>query len=186
MLKTARQQGARVLSLPPRYANASYDILAKGSPVLATIVKDYLARYWPLAEKGMAPAFVGRTESFKTYATAVLARQVAQSALLPVHWVACGVDLMGVSPWQAREAALLGPWVSAPFLILDDVTTLRANTAAVDLLQAIVLSRFDNQLPTCWTANLPADRLEAGLAENLGVSSARRLLECSAGFMGVV
>lgn len=184
-LLSARVAGASVRALPSRYAGARFGPLAEGSPVLGQIVKDYLKDFWKQAMQGSAPAFVGTTESYKTYASAVLAKAIA-GANLPVEWLACGVILTGMSPWQAREAHQFGNWFSCPFLVLDDITTLKPGSPAIDVLQAIVLARFDNQLPTCWTANLPGARLDTALAEHFGVSVARRLLEGSTGFRGLV
>lgn len=184
-LRNARIAGASVKHLPSRYASARFGTLKEGSPLLAEIVTDYLADFWNKASAGIAPAFVGTTESYKTYASAVLVKAVA-GAKLPVEWLACGVVLTGMSPWQVREAQQFGVWFSCPFLVLDDITTLRPGSPAIDVLQAIVLSRFDNQLPTVWTANLPAKGMDAALAEHFGVSTARRLLEGSDSFRGVV
>lgn len=150
------------------------------------MVREYLDQFWLYASRGRAPAFVGVTESYKTTAAAVIARRVWVGARLPVVWVNCGTELTMMEAQWFRNGTTsdktLRQWQHAPFLILDDITLARTGSRQADLLGAVLSSRFDAELPTCWTGNAKMQTLEADLASRFGAAVTRRLLEGSAGF----
>lgn len=175
--------------IPARYQAARISTLDDHAPVVAQCVRDYLGQFWQLARQGIAPAFVGVTEAYKTTAAAVVARRVHLGARLPVTWVNVGSELPVLEAQWFRDSSgadrLLKLWQAFPFMVLDDLTMVTGGRKA-ELLGALIHARFDRQLPTCWTGNLNPKRVEADLANAFGAAVARRLLEGSSGYRIVI
>lgn len=148
------------------------------------VAKHYLSKFWELAEAGKAPAFFGRAGSYKTYTASAIALTIRQSALIDVAFVQCAVELQELErrrfdPNTNQRIDWLG---TAPFVVLDDITKARANSFAMDMLDAILERRYADGLPTLFTGNAVIRKDDdSAIVDQFGVGFARRLGEMSQG-----
>lgn len=141
--------------------------------------------FWDAANRGIAPAFVGRVGTWKTYAAWLVAR-FARWQKLPTMFVECGPFFMeldaafyspgGLKPY--RRAA------EVPFLVLDDFTQVKPGSRGVEIMSNLVVERFSALLPTVFTGNQRVETKEdlKSLAKDYRPDFVRRLRHGAAGF----
>lgn len=175
------------LELPRRFEEASLALMPAG-PV-KDMVEKYLRLFWDAAPRGIAPLIVGRTQTWKTYGAAIVARRVHQAGV-PVQMVMCPVEMAEVERDRFSELSRqrVERWKRVPFLIMDDFVQLDPGTFASQLLVEIACDRHANMLPTMWTGNIilkPSEKFMP-LVNRYGALFARRLKEGSEGYALVV
>lgn len=156
--------------------------------VLRAVVLDYLTRFWDTAPEGIAPLFLGRARTWKSYAAAVICGG-AVHAQVPTDFVSCPSELLNLDldRFSAESRSLVRRWEQIPFLVLDDFAVIREHSFPGQILTAIAAARFDARLPTVWTGNLGSQKGAefSDIARLYSPMLARRLEDGSKGF-GVV
>lgn len=177
----------RPFNCPLRFKDAQPD----GIPddLLRGMVRRYLREFWTHAPQGVAPCFVGKARSYKSYAAAVIGRWVANAADVETWWIDCGDDLMVLERQRYEDATQeYIAWLKqVPFLIMDDFTNVREKTWAADLMVEIATARFNSLRPTLYTGNVlfTKDDLQR-LAGLYGACLARRIFDGADGFRYVL
>jgi DNA replication protein DnaC len=173
--------------VPERYRQVAF-IPAMPANV-ARAVSDYCIGFWDLAAKGIAPAFLGRAGSYKTYSASLIANHVRNKGLLNTAFVQCGPELQQLERrrFDAESDQRIEHLCAVPFVVLDDFTKARPGSWAVDMLDAIVERRYSTGLPTCFTGNCLITATDnSELLNHFGVGFARRFREMTTGFVAVV
>lgn len=168
------------LQLPLRYADATLDGIPGGT--LRDVTTDYLHRFFDVAAQGTGCLFLGRAETFKTYAAAVIGR-TANGAGIESFFAACAPVLASIDRDRYADTTrrLLRQLYNVPLLIVDDFTTIQSQSYQSQLLVEIAEARFSALKPTIWTGNLVTDPLKA-MGDLYGPSFARRVHRASDGF----
>lgn len=175
--------------LPNEVPKAYHDVTVAGIPQdgFKRVAKEFLGRFWELAEQGKAPALLGKAGAGKTYTAACIALTI-RKALIDVAFVQCGVELQELErrrfdPWANERLNTLG---TVPFLVLDDITKPRTNSFAMDMLDGVVERRYADGLPTLFTGNLVVSkRSDQEVVDMFGVGFARRMREMTQGLTSV-
>lgn len=170
------------LGLPERFARASITELP---PSLNHAVRHYVTDFWNLAERGVAPAFMGKARQWKTYAAACVSRWVYHNRV-DVSWVECGPEFTRLDSlfFEDEGRRRIDQLCTAPFLVLDDFTQVPAGTRTAQLLNTVAQARFSATLPTLWTGNRLLNNNDAiiALSKDYGACLTRRILDGSTGF----
>jgi hypothetical protein len=169
------------LELPPRFEDAAPLAIANES--IRVAVELYIKDFWEMAERGIAPVFLGRAGQYKTFGAACIARYVRYQQL-PVRFVECGRFFMDLDSkfYQANGMQAYEEAATVPFLILDDFTQVKAGTRSAELLANLLSERFSATLPTLVTGNIRGRDRKHGLeliSEHYRPDFARRLLHGS-------
>lgn len=173
-------------SVPAQFADVTLDGLH--NPGLRSLVRTYGQRFWEVAEQGIAPLLIGPPATYKSYAAALLTKQIHQSAKVPTAWCTVPVDLTRIERkrYQPETDALIDRWKTIPFLVLDDFAMIRPNSWQFDVLLEIAMGRFEMRRPTMWTGNvlLKDDETDPWpqIERLLGIQLLRRMTERSTGF----
>lgn len=174
-------------AIPPRYLQ--HKLADLPNTVVRKTAEDYLTRFWTVAPTGQGPLFLGRAETWKTTAAALVAQAVA-AAGVETTWVSVPryqVDFER-SRFDSDLTRTIKSWESVSFLVMDDFAVIGRNSYGHMLLNAIITARFDAQKPTCWTGNLdlPEGREWDAISELYGPLFARRLEATSTGYVAVI
>jgi DNA replication protein DnaC len=171
------------LQVPERFARAVPMDIPNSALRIAT--RTYLREFWEAADKGIAPAFLGRAGQFKTYAAGCIARWV-HNQRVAVEWVECGPEFTKLDMLFYDDAGMqrLDTLCTAPLLVLDDFTQVSERSRSAQLLETVAQARFSAQLPTVWTGNMPLNSPEAMkvMANKYGACVTRRILHGANGF----
>lgn len=177
---------AREVVTPSQYATATLAGIVP--PRLRSMVAAYGAQFWEVAAQGIAPLIVGPPATYKSYAAAVLCRQVQEVAQVQAAW--CTVPVMLTKMERKRYASetddQIERWKDVPFLVVDDFAMARVGSWQYDVLVEIAMARFERQRPTVWTGNVlvsnPKQELREEMNRLLGIQLTRRVFERSEGF----
>ena len=131
--------------------------------------------------------FLGSPAVYKSYAAAVLTKQIHQRACVHTGWCNVPVQLNQLERkrFDKTTDALIDQWKDVPFLVMDDFGLIRMDSWQYGVLTEIAMSRFDAAKPTCWTGNIEIDgkptlqAIEERLKACVGSQLTRRLLERS-------
>jgi DNA replication protein DnaC len=175
------------LALPERYRTAQLRQIGQADIAAVTIL--YCEQFREAAAHGLAPVFLGRVRTWKTYAAAAIARYVWHHERVAVDFVACPAEFTRFErrrfdPATDQELARLA---ATPFVVLDDFPLVAPNSYAAQLLVELVTRRFDATLPTLFTGNIlmaPDDTSEVDA--RYGPQFGRRLYEMGRGYVVVV
>lgn len=172
--------------IPSQFAEAT---LSGIKPVrVRTLVSTYGQQFWEVAALGVAPLLVGSPGTYKSYAAAVLGRQVQDVAQVSVGWCTVPVALTQLERkrYDARTDEQIERWKTVPFLVLDDFAMARVGSWQYDVMVEIMMARFDGLKPTLYTGNVlvsdPKQQLREEMQRLLGVQVTRRVFERSEGF----
>lgn len=113
---------------------------------------EYLRRF-PELPAGVAPVYIGRADTGKSRAAAVIALAF-KSINVGTEWVSCPSQFPEVdrTKFTDNAQAIIRRWKRISMLVLDDFLL-----ASAHLLPEIVWAREAAQLPTVFTGNLFAD-----------------------------
>jgi DNA replication protein DnaC len=182
--EAVRQASAPPLVLPRRYAEAEYATIPAG-PV-QTAVGRYLQHFTTAAPTGIGCLFVGRARTWKTYGTAVILRRVHERLGLQCLFVQCA--LLASQTDRARFSDTTSQFIQqirrAHLVVMDDFAQIPEQSPGATALMEIAESRFADQVPTLWTANIPATsaNLIKHISQLYGAGFARRLYDTSEGY----
>jgi DNA replication protein DnaC len=176
--------GLDPLKLPERYVEAA----PKDIPVEAIrkVTQKYLRNFFEVAPQGVAPAFFGKPELYKTYAAAAIARFVHGQAHWNVEFVNAGSEFLrlGLQRFTAEDRML--QLIAAPFLVLDDITNVTPGGIYEELLTRVVSERFDALKPTLYTGNYDFNRQYEKFEAEYSPLLARRIYRGSTGYRVVI
>lgn len=189
----ARNPGIAPPELPERFADAKLEHLPQG--LLRNTVLRYLGaeNLRTNIENGIGCLFIGKAGVYKTYAAAVLAKEIHERLKLPVVFVQCPV-FMGQCERNrfadSTEKRIRGLY-HAPVVVMDDFSQIATGSFGAGLLLEIAESRFSNLCPTIWTGNInvpevSAESLIQGISTQYGTSFGRRVVETSKGYGAVI
>lgn len=174
---------AAPLQVPLRFQGAT--LQGVPYPSLVKIAEDYVARFWQLAPRGMAPFFVGNAGTYKTHVSSWIAERIHLDHKVDVTWCACAHDLLELdldyfSPSAKKKIDAL---IKAPFLVMDDISLVTRGSRQMQIVVAIGTMRFDAMRPTLWTGNYELKKKSdvSKLDDAVGVALSRRIMECSEG-----
>jgi len=175
----------RPLVLPERFKQAKLSDLPEGT--LKDTAQDYLKQFLVKAEQGIAPLFIGRARTWKTYAASVIANAVRYEAGLEVGFVECPVELNALERVRFTTGTdqRIAEYQSVPFLVLDDFAEVRQGTYGEQVLLEIVSARHARMKPTLFTGNIQlatGSNQFAPLVARFGPMFARRVADGSEGF----
>lgn len=152
---------------------------------LHSLLRKYGSEFWQAAAVGVAPLLVGPPGTYKSYAAAVLCKQLHAKVLIRTTWCTVPVQLTKLERMRftATTDETIETWKSCPFLVCDDFAMVRINSWQHDVLIEIAMARFEAQKPTLWTGNvvLAPGNIQA-LTDAVGAQLCRRLLERSTGY----
>lgn len=168
----------RPLVLPERFADAVPTGIAV--PALATVARRYTRAFAQEAALGIAPLFVGRARTFKTYTMCCLARWVYHYQGLEVAFIDAGAHFSATADdrFDVRVQAAHHELTTVPWLVVDDFTNVAPNTAAFQFMLNLATARFNACRPTAWTGNIA----QGDITARYGPAFARRLQDTSAGY----
>jgi DNA replication protein DnaC len=140
--------------------------------------------FWEVAPQGIGTLFVGVAGTYKTWATAVLAEAIRTQFLLDVAWTNCAeeFEMLDRTKFSAATDARVRELKTAPVCVLDDFMQVAPGGSAFALLQGVINARYDNTMPTLFTANLPADGVREAMLAAFGANVQRRVFEMTEGF----
>lgn len=174
------------LEIPERFGGGAPTAMPAG-PVRDCVLRyTQMDAFWSAANSGIAPVFLGRTGTWKTYGAWLVAR-FAHWQLLPAKVVECGPFFTELDAQFYREGGLR-PYREAaevPFLVLDDFTQVKSGSRAAELMANLVGERFSARLPTMFTGNYTQVRGSRDLgtvARDYRADFARRLWHGSTGY----
>ncbi len=173
-----------VVRLPRRFAEAVLEEIPDEE--LLKLSSDYLFRFWELAANGIAPCFLGRARTWKTYAAAAIARVVNEKGKVDTEFVALPSAMLWMEQHRfSKEAAdKVERWLTVPFLVMDDFAAV-SDGYARKVLEAVASTRHSETLPTLWTGNIrlgEGNHKYSALVDKFGPLFSRRLLDSSKGF----
>lgn len=151
---------------------------------VVAVVRRYLGSLDDYASRGLAPAFLGKAGTYKTFGAAFIADRLYHEAHVPVMFVACSSRLPELERerYDARTNRYLQSLKTVPFLVMDDFTQVRLGSWTADMLLELADHRYGAGLPTLWTGNAVITATDqSALVNGYGASFARRVLEGSAG-----
>lgn len=181
--RIAQQPVPVPLVLPQRFADAALEHVPEGPLKEATT--EYLRRFLEVAPQGVGCLFVGRARTYKTYATAVIARRVHGMAHLDVEFAQCAVLAAQIerARFTANTSDVVTRIKDAGLVVMDDFAQVQPNSFPATVLMEIAESRFSAMRPTLWTANIDAGRdITKAIANLYGAGFARRVYDASEGF----
>lgn len=174
-------------AIPPRYLQ--FQLTDLPTTVVRATAEDYLRKFWQVAPEGRGLLFLGRAETWKTTAAALVA-QAVHGAGVETVWVSCPRYLVEFerSRFDHDLTLEVKKWEHVPFLVMDDFAVIERNSHGHMLLNSIISARFDYNLPTCWTGNLklPEGGEWDAIADRYGPLFARRLEATSTGFVALI
>lgn len=173
--------------IPSQFADATLGALP--SAAIRKLLRSYGQQFWDVAGQGIAPVLLGPPATYKSYAAAVLVKQV-EAAQLKAAWCTVPVQLTELERkrYEPKTDACITAWKRVPFLVLDDFGMIRVGSWQHDILCEIAMARFEARRPTVWTGNVLVQEGEARpnpralIEQHLGIQLARRLFERSEGF----
>jgi DNA replication protein DnaC len=175
-------------TVPTRFVNRSLSEIE--NPHIVKTITTYLGlNFNNYATRGMAPAFLGRSGTWKSFGAGFIADRLYTQARVPVEYVKCSSQLPELerSRYEAATNRFLKRLKHVPFLVMDDFTQIRIGSWMADMLLEIAEDRYTAVLPTLWTGNViitPTD--QSALIEGYGASFARRLVEGARGLLVVI
>lgn len=175
------------LQLPRRFAEATLATIEE--PTIAETASRYCQQFWDVAPNGIAPVFLGKARTWKTYAACAVLRVVQSRGQLQGHFLQCAVDFpqADLKRYAPETEARIREWHRVPFLVVDDFACIPSNSWAATQLVALAEARFAACLPTLYTANVLIGRDDVKqVSANYGTVFARRLYDASAGFRVVI
>ena len=172
--------------LPLRFAEA--ELSKVPHPTCRAVADEYLKAFWEAASQGLAPALLGRTRTWKSYTAAAILRRVVDTAQIPSAFVECLSDVALLDRFHEKDQLTIRKWQRVGFLVLDDVLSLKADTYGMDVVKAVVSSRFSAMRPTLITGNIDAESGEvfAKISANYGALLARRIQDGSRGYTALL
>jgi len=172
--------------IPERFREAKLSKIE--NEAVRTVVVKYLTHFEAYATKGVAPSFLGKGGTYKSFGAGLIADRLYRQALLPLEYVACASQMAELerARYDAATSKFLRRLRTTPFLIMDDFTQIKLGTWTTDMLLEIADARYNALLPTMWTGNLFISKEDqSSLINGYGVSFARRLMEGSKGLIVV-
>jgi DNA replication protein DnaC len=170
------------LDLPERYR--SLKVATIPDPTLRNCAARYIADFWDYADQGKAPGFFGRSGSYKTWAAACIIERVHQRGLVDSEYVQAGREFARLERerFSPTTEPRLNRLCSVPFLVLDDITDVKANSEQLNMLDTVVKERDATGVLTLYTGNVlfTPDRPEQ-LLQHFGAPMTRRLIETTRG-----
>ena len=138
------------------------------------------------AATGVGVLFLGRARTWKTAGACSLAYALWGTYSIPTVFVSLPTELLALeldrfgSPTKQK----ILKWQTCPILLLDDFGAAQPGSFGHTVLQAVLVARFDAQLPTILTANISTTRetVMTDLTVLYGPLVARRLLDASTGY----
>jgi DNA replication protein DnaC len=172
--------------LPPRFADPKFGKIER--PACQDVAKRYLDQFWEVAPQGIAPVLLGRTQTWKTYTAAYIARHLIEEAHLPVAFVSCPAEVALLDRFREADQRKIGKWMKVAFLVVDDFAALKMDSYGAEVVRALASGRFDSLRPTLWTGNIDAqpDDVFGKLAAGFGSITARRIKDGGQGFTALV
>lgn len=169
--------------VPGQFADASLNDIP--SEPLKGLLKRYGSEFWDAAARGAAPLLVGPPGTYKSYAAAVLCKQLHARVGIRTEWCTVPVQLTKLERMRftANTDDQIERWKSCAFLVCDDFAMVRLNSWQHDVLVEIAMARFEAQKPTLWTGNVVlAQGNTQALTDAVGAQLSRRLMERSTGY----
>ena len=169
--------------VPEQFTNATLTDIP--SDPLRGLLRRYGSEFWDAAAKGVAPLLVGPPGTYKSYAAAVLCKQLHGKVGIRTEWCTVPVQLTKLERMRftANTDDQIERWKTCPFLVCDDFAMVRLNSWQHDVLVEIAMARFESQKPTLWTGNVVlAQGNTQALTDAVGAQLSRRLLERSVGY----
>jgi len=150
----------RSVRIPRRYDHCTLDSFELHHPSLEKarqVSQDWTER-WPIVEHGLL--FLGQPGTGKTHLAVSIARELVQAKQARVLFCEQREllkSLQGTYDAGAslREAEVLGPVLGAEVLILDDLGAGRITPWARDVLNDVIVHRYNEKLPLIMTSNHP-------------------------------
>lgn len=172
--------------LPLRFAEA--EVRKVMNPMCRTVADEYLKAFWDAASQGIAPVLLGRTRTWKSYTAAAIVRRVVDVAQIPSAFVECLSDVVLLDRFREEDQRTIRKWQRVGFLVFDDVLSLKADSYGMDVVKAVVSSRFSEMRPTLITGNIDAvsEEVFAKISANYGSLLARRIQDGGSGFTALV
>lgn len=176
-----RATPASSLNLPPRYHGPMLSEIPEGA--LKTVTIAYLTDFYEVAPEGRGCLFLGRTRTWKTYATAVIADTIHKKTGLDCMFVQCGV--LGNQIDRNRFAEATDDYINkicrTSLVVMDDFAQISERGPGAQALVEIAESRFSDLKPTLWTANVtPVHKsMIKAVANMYGAGFARRIFDTS-------
>lgn len=152
---------------------------------LKKLITNYGRDFWAAASHGIAPLLVGPPGVYKSYSSAVLAKQIHEKACVRVAWCDVPVTLFQLERKRFQHATdeVIDGWKQVPWLVIDDFAMVQVGSWQHGVLCEIAMHRFSQGRPTCWTGNVQFARgQQNALVDAVGAQLARRLMEGSEGF----
>jgi DNA replication protein DnaC len=173
-------------ALPLRFAGAKFEKIELNG--CRDVAERYLTQFWDVAPQGIAPVLLGRTQTWKTYTAAYVARRLIEVAHLPVAFVSCPAEVALLDRFRDEDQHKIRKWMKVAFLVLDDFAALKTDSYGAEVVRALASGRFDSLHPTLWTGNIDAhpDEVFAKLAAGFGSITARRIQDGGRGFTALV
>lgn len=176
---------AAPVALPARFQAAEYSQIQDSG--LRQCVRDYCANFYTVAPNGIGCLFVGRARRWKTYAAAVIARTLSERAKIDVEFVQCAVTLneMDRARFSTDTATRIKRLCATSVVVMDDFAQVPEKSFGAAVLMELAESRFSNNRPTIWTANLTAETEKDYLltiANMYGAGFARRVMDGTEGY----
>jgi hypothetical protein len=175
------------LELPERFRSASLAGIEQAD--VAGVVAAYAKVFSKVAVQGIAPLFLGRARTWKSYGSAALVRHLWQRERIDVGWCCCASELPRLDRLRTdRDTTKRIEWLCrVPFLVMDDFNLVRPDSWAALILQEIGVRRFDGLRPTLYTGNAVISKDDNSAIEKAyGPALARRIVDGSEGFRLVI
>lgn len=169
--------------VPRRFQQARLsDVQPSG---LVKVAQRYSDEFWNVAPNGIAPLFLGTAGQYKTMTAAAIANGIRTHYLLDVAWCNCATEFVQFDreAFDPSTKKRLDWLKSAPFLVMDDFTSVPPKSRMAHTLVELGCTRYDAMLPTLWTGNLLITKTDrTPLVAAVGAALSRRILEASEGF----
>jgi DNA replication protein DnaC len=162
-------------AIPHRFRNAVLD--DKTHPAIREAVLDYVENFELYYRKGFGLAFLGEPGTGKTHASVIIARTLADKGI-PVRWedtVSLINFLMDTKDFRNTQYFAKKSLIrTIPVLVLDDFGKLSSYQRAHELFFEILNARYNNQVPTIFTADF-TDDVAQGISEAFSPAVFRRI-----------
>lgn len=168
-----RERGAEVVAehVPTRYRSAEVTAPRVVDWVNGLIVKAVEERFTiPRVRTGSSLLLIGGVGSGKTHQAYGVVRALSASGLQCQWLFTTAADLYALlrpSSSQGDSEAVLRKYSRITLLVLDDLGASKASEWTEEINYRLINYRYENELPTLITSNLPAKQIPSALGQRV-------------------
>lgn len=168
-----RERGAEVVAehVPTRYRSAEVTAPRVVDWVNGLIVKAVEERFTiPRVRTGSSLLLIGGVGSGKTHQAYGVVRALSASGLQCQWLFTTAADLYALlrpSSLQGDSEAVLRKYSRITLLVLDDLGASKASEWTEEINYRLINYRYENELPTLITSNLPAKQIPSALGQRV-------------------